>query len=154
MHLFEKYGQYSGQMVNACKSKFYSGALSLSRAHTLHSITGFRQGTIPFTYLGIPLFKGKPKSIHFRPTVDRIQFKLSAWKGRLLTRMGRVQLVNAFISSMLTYSFHVYKWPLSLLNEVAKCMRNFIWSGKSDERKICTVAWSMVCKPRAEGVTP
>jgi len=151
MKLFELYGQYSGQVVNAAKRKFYSGAISLSRAQTITSITGFSHGTIPFTYLGIPLLIGKPKAIHLRPLVDKIQMKLSAWKGRLLTIMGRVQLINAVISSMLTYSFHVYQWPPILLQDVAQYMRNFLWSGNWDQRKICTVAWSQVYKPRAEG---
>ena len=109
MKLFDTYGQFSGQLVNAQKSKFYTGALSLSRIHTITSITRFSHGSLPFTYLGIPLFKGKPKSIHLRPVVDRIQSKLHAWRGKLLTIKGRVPLVNAVISSMLTYSFHVYK---------------------------------------------
>lgn len=64
--------------------------------------------------------------------------------------MGRVQLINAVISRLLTYSFHVYKWPSSLLHEVAKCMRNFLWSGNWDQKKLCTIAWSQVCKPRGE----
>ena len=148
MKLFEAYGNYSGQMVNSQKSKFYSGALSLSRIHT---ITGFNHGRLPFTYLGIPLFKGKPKSRHLRPVVDRIHLKLNAWRGKLLTIMGRVQLVNVVISSMLTYSFYVYKWPTSLLSEISKYMRNFIWSGRCDQTKICIVAWLKVCQAKENG---
>jgi len=52
---------------------------------------------------------------------------------------------------MLIYSFHVYQWPSVLLSDLAKCMRNFIWSGDTTQRKICTVAWKVVCKPRDEG---
>lgn len=52
---------------------------------------------------------------------------------------------------MLTYSFQVYKWPPSLLHEVARNMRNFIWSGNIDQRKLSTVAWSTICKPKEEG---
>jgi len=120
----------------------------MSRIHAITSVTGFSQGSLPFTYLGIQMFKGKPKALHLRPVVDRIQVKLNAWKGRLLTIMGRVQLVNAVISSMLTYSFHVYKWPVSLLSEIARSMRNFIWSGVSSQQKMCTVAWRKVCQPK------
>lgn len=65
--------------------------------------------------------------------------------------IGRVQLVNSVISSMLVYTFHVYKWPKSLLNELSKLIRNFIWSGDVSYRKICTVSWKEVCKPRNEG---
>lgn len=78
MQLFESYGKYSGQIVNAHKSKFYSASIPMSRMHTISSISGFRHGSIPFTYLGIPLFKGKPKSCHLRPIVDRIQSKFIA----------------------------------------------------------------------------
>ncbi|XP_019451836.1 PREDICTED: uncharacterized protein LOC109353936 [Lupinus angustifolius] len=35
--------------------------------------------------------------------------KLSAWKGSLLSIMGRVELVRSICQSMLVYSFHVYK---------------------------------------------
>jgi len=136
MELFTLYGQYSVQLINSQKSKFYSGSLSLIRSHTIASLFGFSQGNLPFTYLGVPLFKGKPKAIYLRPIVDTIQHKLHAWKGILLTIMGRVQLLNAVISSMLTYSFHVYKWPASILQEVAKSMRNFLWSGNWEQRKL------------------
>lgn len=148
MDLFDDYGVYSGQLVNAAKSKFYSGSLPLSRISVIASITGFSHGCLPFTYLGIPLFKGKPRTLHLRPIYDKIKVKISAWRGRMLSIMGRVQLVNAVISSMLIYSFHVYQWPSSILSGLAKCMRNFIWSGDLNQRKICIVAWKLVCKPR------
>lgn len=126
MHLLEGYGNYSGQLINAQKSKFYTGSIPLSKINAICSLTGFSQGCIPLNYLGILLFKGKPKSIYLKPIVDKIQLRLNAWKGTLLTFMGRVQLVNAVICSMLTYSFHVYKWPSILISVVAKAMRNFI----------------------------
>jgi hypothetical protein len=37
---------------------------------------------------------------------------------RLLTIMGRVQLVISIISGMLVYSFHIYAWPTSLLKQL------------------------------------
>lgn len=126
------------------------GSLSIQNSYYIRDYR-LQLGALPFTYLGILLFKGKPKVIHLRSIMDRIHLKLSAWKGRLLTIMGRVQLINVVISSMLTYSFHIYKWPASLLQEVAKSMRNFLWSGNIEDRKICTVAWSTICKPINEG---
>ena len=94
MDLFEEYDTYSGQFMNASKSKFYSGSLPLSRIVTITSITGFSHGSLPFSYLGILLFKGKPKTTHFRPIFDKIKAKISAWKGKLLSIMGRVQFVG------------------------------------------------------------
>lgn len=81
MKLFELYGQYSGQVVNVFKSKFYFGALSLSRAQTITSITSFSHGTIPFNYLGVLLFIGKPKVSYLRHIVDK--FKLNSVLGKV-----------------------------------------------------------------------
>jgi hypothetical protein len=41
MTLFTDYGAYSGQKINKNKSKFYTSSMSMSRKHTLVSITDF-----------------------------------------------------------------------------------------------------------------
>jgi len=56
----------------------------------------------------LSIFKGKSKVIHFRMITDRIKNKLTTWKGRILSIMGRVQLVKSVIHGMMVYSFHVY----------------------------------------------
>lgn len=45
----------------------------------------------------------------------------------------------------------VYSWPVSLIKEIEKNIRNFIWSGDTEKRKIVTVAWHKLCKPVEEG---
>jgi hypothetical protein len=77
--------------------------------------------------------------------------KLSAWKASLLTMAGRVQLVKAVIQSMMIYSIILYSWLVSLLKEVERNIRNFIWSGDPDKRKLVTVAWKKLCRPIAQG---
>lgn len=114
-------------------------------------MTGFSTGSMPFMYLGVPLFKGKPKKLYLQPIVDRVKLKLASWKGVLLSIMGRVQLVQSVVQSMLLYSFQVYSWPVSLLNLVDKWCRNFIWSGHIDSKKLVTVPWSVMCSSIEEG---
>jgi ribonuclease HI len=69
----------------------------------------------------------------------------------LLSIAGRVQLVKAVVQSMLTYSITLYSWPVSLLKDLEKCIKNFIWSGDLDKRKLVTVSWKKVCRPVAQG---
>lgn len=133
----------------ANKSRFYTSTMSMARKQALASITGFRHGSLP--YLGIPLFKGKPKGAHLGPIVDRLHIKMAAWKGSMLTIKGRVQLVNAVRSSILVYTFQVYKWPDSLLNKLRMMIRNFVWSGDCKQKKLCTVARKDVSKDREAG---
>jgi len=108
-------------------------------------------GSFPFNYLGVPIFRGKPKSTYLQPIDDRIKLKLSSWKASLHSIAGRVQLVKSVIQGMLIHSISVYSWPASLLKDIEKCIRNFIWSGDIEKIKMVTVTWHKVCKPYDEG---
>jgi len=112
---------------------------------------GFNIGTLPFTYLGVPIFKGKPKYAYFQPIADKIKNKLSAWKASLLSIVGRVLLIKSVIQGMLVHCITIYSWPVMLLKDLEKRMRNFIWSGNINQRKLVIVAWNKVCRPFKEG---
>jgi len=129
-------------MVNFDKSKLFICAMMVARRNMLSHLSGFTVGTIPFHYLGGPIFQGKPKCIHFQSIVDRIKVKLATWKGGLLSIMGRIQLVKSIVCGMLVYSFHIYRWPVRLLKMLDKWIRNFNWSGDINTCKICTISWS------------
>ena len=111
---------------------------------------GFKIGTLPFTYLGVPIFKGKPKYSHFQPIADKVKSKLPTWKASLLSIGGRVQLVKSFIQIMILHCLSIYSWPVKLLKYLEKWMRNFILSGDINQRKLVIVAWNKVCKPYKE----
>lgn len=85
IELFTKYAQESGQKVNHNKSTIYSGSISSAILDQLINIIGFNHGTLPFTYLGAPIFKGKLKARYLQPIADKIKSKLSAWKASLLS---------------------------------------------------------------------
>jgi len=147
LRVFQEYTEVSGQVVNFDKSKLFTGAMTIARRNMLAHLSGFTVGTIPFQYLGYPIFQGKPKCTYFQSIVDRIKVKLTTWKGVLLSIMGRVQLVKSIVHGMLVYSFHIYRWPVRLLKLLDRWIKNFVWSGDIDTRKICTVSWSQVCRP-------
>lgn len=140
MNLFQEYAIASGQLLSLGKCKYYTGSMAVSRILQLNAFLGFSVGRLPFTYLGVPIFKGKPKAIHLKPIVDKIKTKLASWKGALLSVMGRFQLVKSIIHVMLVYSFHVYAWPVSLLKTLDKWIRNFIWSGYIFSGKLVPIA--------------
>ncbi|XP_019430034.1 PREDICTED: uncharacterized protein LOC109337509 [Lupinus angustifolius] len=95
--LIQNYSQASGQHINLGKCKFYSSKASPRKLADITSYLGFSAGSLPFNYLGVPLFIGKPRRIHLQPIGDRILNKLSTWKGACLSIMGRVELVKSII---------------------------------------------------------
>jgi hypothetical protein len=141
----------SGQVINVNKSTIFSGSISAVRLTQIADFIGFNIGQLPFTYLEVPIFKGKPKSLYFQPIADKVKLKLSAWKASLLSIAGRVQLVKAVIQGMLIHSIAVYSWPVSLLKDLEKYIKNFIWSGDISKRKLVTVSWKKVSLPYDQG---
>lgn len=97
MELFHRYGETFGQIINPAKSTFNSGSVSANRQASIDEILGFQIGMLPFTYLGIHVFKGKPNTVHIQPIAERIKSKLDAWKVSLSSITGRVQLVKSAI---------------------------------------------------------
>jgi hypothetical protein len=150
-NLFMNYAEVSGQKVNPSKSSFFAGAISNQRIHCIADSLGFSIGSLPFIYLGVPIFKGKPKKCHLQPIADKIKSKLSAWKASHLTMAGRVQLVRSVIQGMLIHSISIYSWPVCLIKDLERWMRNFIWSGDVNQRKLVTVSWKKVCSSFKEG---
>ncbi|CAL0332867.1 unnamed protein product [Lupinus luteus] len=149
--LIHIYVDASGQCVNASKSKFYTASTSTNKIASLTQVLGFSNGFLPLMYLGVPIFLGKPRKIYLERIADKIIQKLATWKGSLLFIMGRIELVKSVIQNMLIFSFNIYAWPATLLNHLDKCIRNFIWSGNIEVRKLVTVAWKNVCLPLKEG---
>lgn len=105
------YGETSGQLLGLEKFRFYKGSASARRISELRDFLGFPVGSL-FSYVGVPLFKGKPKYRQLQPLVDRIKLKLFNWKGSLLSTTGRVQLVKSVIHGMLA---HIFIFSLGLL---------------------------------------
>jgi hypothetical protein len=149
--LFTRYALCSGQVINLRKSSIHAEGISNPRLSQIVNLLGFSLGTLPFTYLGAPIFKGKSKSIYFQPIADRIRSKLANWKASLLSIAGRVQLVKSVVQSMLIHTMSIYSWPIKLIKQIEKWIKNFIWSGDTTKRKLITVAWKKVCCDLDEG---
>ncbi|XP_058725605.1 uncharacterized protein LOC131596888 [Vicia villosa] len=106
--VFKAYEVVSGQSVNCSKSSIFGSAICQSRLNILSTLSGFDIGNSSLIYLGVPIFKGKPRSKFLLPISDNIILKLASWKGSLLSFTGRVELVKSSIQSMLIHSMSIY----------------------------------------------
>jgi len=150
-NLFTRYANSSRQVINASKSFFFDGGVNQNRIDHIINVIGFNVGTLPFNYLGTPIFIGKPKVSHFQSIADKVKNKLATWKASLLSMAGRVQMVKVVIRNILFHTMSIYSWPVSLIKELEKWIRNFIWNGDINKRKMVTVSWKKVCTSYEEG---
>lgn len=150
--ILAQYGDSSGQVVSPFKSRvFFGRRVNIHFKHYFFNSLPFVEGSVPFNYLGVPIFFGKPKIMHLNPIADKILLKFDRWNGKLFSLAGRACLVNSVITSSLTHSMMIYRWPRMLLKRVDRAMCNFIWNGNILKDSHGNALWSRVCSPHAEG---
>ncbi|XP_042479863.1 uncharacterized protein LOC122060837 [Macadamia integrifolia] len=145
------YQSYLGQNINLKKSKIFLGTITSGRRHKIKEILNILICDFPTRYLGVDIFRGCVKKERILPLVDKCKSRLVGWKGRLLSFVGRVELVKTVMSSIPLHNFSVYLWPSSSISLMERWIKIFIWSGDADTSKGITVKWTKVCKPKSEG---
>ena len=103
------YGDFYGQYVNNSKSSFFTMDNSARFVTKIQRILSCSHGCLPFNYLGVFIFISAPKCRFLQPLVDKVKLKLTSWKGKSLSMMGQIQLVNTMIIGFLAYIFNMYK---------------------------------------------
>jgi len=103
------YSDFSVQYVNNSKISFFTMDNSTRFVTKIQRILSCSHDSLSFNYLGVPIFFGAPKSRFLQSLVDKVKLKLASWKGKSLSMMGRIQLVNMVITRILSYSFNLYK---------------------------------------------
>lgn len=133
--LLLKYQNASGQHFNIAKSHLFLGRMQPRSKKKISSLTGMSESKFPTTYLGVPLFQGAPKRRFFLPLLDSVRKRLCGWKGKWLSFAGRLVLIKHVLASILVHCFLALPVPRSILKELDKLMRNFLWSASEAKLK-------------------
>jgi hypothetical protein len=110
--------------------------------------------TFPCRYLDLPLHPKKLRKVDYMPLLDKIGGKLPNWKGKLMTKAVRAQLVNSVLTSTVTYYVTIFNLPKWLTKKINKIRRNFFWKGEEGEDNkggTCLVKWDIACRPKDMG---
>lgn len=146
------YQSSSGLNFNLQKSSLYLGKCSASRAHMVSGLIPItRASSLPFVYLGVPLFFGTSKHYHFNKILDAFRSRLDGWKAKSLSFVGRLILIKHVLSSIPLHASLVIPFPTRTCMQIEKIMRNFLWSSSAEYKRKNLVKWDQVCVPKAEG---
>jgi hypothetical protein len=152
-NLLHSFSNATGLKVNYNKSCILPINVSDQRMEFLAAQFGCVIGTLPFTYLGLPLGTTKPTIEDFTPLMSQIERRLNA-SARFLNYGGRLELVNSVLASLTTYQMCSIKLQKTVIKYCERAMRHCLWAKKDDEGQVtCNslASWSMVCRPKKQG---
>jgi len=75
-------------------------------------------GSYPFQYLGLPMHYRKLYNKDWKLIEERIEKKLSGWKGKHLSYGGRLVLINSVLSSLPMFMMYFFEVPRGVLKKI------------------------------------
>jgi hypothetical protein len=114
---------------------------------SLAHILGCRIGSLPMTYLGMPLGASFKSLSIWNGVIEKVERRLASWKKLYLSKGGRVMLIHSTLSSIPTYYLSLFPIPVSVTKKLEQLQNEFLWSGMGDETKFHLINWHRVCSP-------
>ncbi|KAJ9535293.1 hypothetical protein OSB04_un001605 [Centaurea solstitialis] len=148
--LFE-FGGVSGLKPSLEKSTCFLGNVNGLNRQEILEILPFKLGTLPVRYLGVPLISTKLFHRDCLVLIDKVKRRVQDWKNKWLSFAGRLQLINSVLASISVYWASLFLLPVSVIKEVEKLLRSFLWNGGEAVNGKAKVAWKVVCLPRDKG---
>jgi hypothetical protein len=112
---------------------------------------GCSVGTLPFTYLGLPLGLTKPRVEEFLPIVNRCERRLVS-TSIYLSQAGRLQLTKSVFTALPTFFMSTFSMHVTIREQIDKYRKNYLWRGSDENNRVnAKAAWTMVTRAKDEG---
>ena len=88
-----------------------------------------KTGTLPLTYLGLPLGTRQNSVRMCEGIEERFRRRLKAWKRQYISKRGRLTLVRSALSNLPIYLLSLFRLPKGVKCKLEKIQRDFLWGG-------------------------
>ena len=116
-NILHDFSASTGIKVNFSKSMMIPINVEDSKAALLAQLIGCELGTLPFTYLGLPLGLTKPKVVDFLPPVTKCERRL-AYTSAFLSQAGRLEVTNSIFTSFPMFCMSTFKLHKTVIKQV------------------------------------
>ena len=140
----------AGLKINLAKSEIIPVG-NVPNLEELASELGCKIGSLPTSYLGLPL-GAKHKALGVWDSIEeRYRKKLAAWKTQYISKGGRITLICSTLSSLPIYYLSLFRMPHKVCVRLERIQRQFLWGGSVHDKKISLVRWDTVCSEKKKG---
>jgi hypothetical protein len=145
-----KYSCSTSLKINYGKSQLIPINVDSDTTKLLADEFGCQVGSMPFTYLGLPLGTTRPLIHDLMPLVCCLERKLSS-SSSFLPQGARLQLINSALASMPLHFLCTLSLPPGLMKQFDRIIRQCLWRDFSGAPKQSLAAWDLVCLPKKCG---
>jgi hypothetical protein len=121
--------QLFGLKINFHKSKIFCFGKAKEQEVFYSQLFGYKIGKLLFCYLGLPMHTRKLSNKDWQVIENRIEKRLSGWKGTMLSVGGRLVLINLVLSSLPMFKMSFFELPKVVLQKI-DCFRSRFFFGR------------------------
>ena len=143
--------QLSGLKINFHKSEIYCFGKAKEAESEYTQLFGCELGSLPFTYLGIPIHFRKLRNGDWKVVEDRFEKKLSSWIGKLLSYGDRLILINSVLTSLPMFMLSFLEIPKGVRKRLDMIRSRFFWQSDGHKKKYRLTKWEIMCRPKDQG---
>jgi hypothetical protein len=146
--ILSAFEQLSDLKINFHKTELYCFGEAKDQAQEYAELFGCNQGEFPIRYLEIPIHFRRLTNAEWKIVEERLQLRLSSWKGKLVSIGRRLVLINSVLSNMVLYMLSFFLLPKGVLKRLDFFRSRFFCQGDSEKKKYMLAKWSVVCCPK------
>ena len=134
----------SGLRINLNKSEIIPAG-RITDADVLALELGCKVGTLPSSYLGLPLGTPHNSIAVWDGIKERFRKRLTLWKRQYISKGERLTLIRSTLSCLPIYFMSLFRLPRRVRLRLEQIQRDLLWGGGNMDKKSHLVKWSTVC---------
>jgi hypothetical protein len=137
----------SGLRINFHKSEVMVMGTSDLEKQRITNMLNCKQGSFPFTYLGLPISDHAITATDWGPLTTKVAKRADPWTGKFMSSAARLILVNACLSSLPLHAMGVCMLGDGIHDALRKHRARFFWEANGPKKKYHWVRWEALCMP-------
>lgn len=142
MNVFTGFSVSTGLKENPNKCKIYFGGVDNSTNEDIKNLTSFKELSLPFKYLGVPLTSKRLFIHHYMNLADTIIGRIKHWSTKLLSYVGRIQLIKSVTFAISNYWMQCFPFLKHVIQIIESICRSFMWNGSAEISRKTPIVWS------------
>ncbi|GJS59198.1 RNA-directed DNA polymerase, eukaryota, reverse transcriptase zinc-binding domain protein [Tanacetum coccineum] len=147
----DSFSAYSGLIPNNSESIVFYGSMNEEEKNAICSVLPFAIRNMSVRYLGVLLIDKRLGVKECGCLLDKIKNRIRNWKNKYLSYAGRLQLIDVVLESIHVYWASVFLLPATIIKEINRILKNFLWNQSENSASKAKVAWSSICRPKDQG---